>query len=393
MRKLSGTVIVLLLAMVPMAQSIARLTSEVEQASRQQFPDISLKLVTSALSQPVGVTTAGDGSKKLFVIQQHGLILIVKRGEPNGRPFLDITHLTDANGEQGLLGLAFHPSYDSNRRFFVHYTAANGDTVIAQFKRTRPNTDTANEESERILLRVEDPYSNHNGGDLHFGSDGYLYIALGDGGGGGDPKENGQALDTLLGKILRIDVNGTEASMQYAIPDDNPFVGVAGARPEIWNYGLRNPWRFSFDSATGDIWIGDVGQNAIEEIDVGRAGSQRGLNYGWDIMEGSSCFEPEQGCDSTGLTLPVAEYSHNEGCSVTGGYVYRGQRFPDLEGIYFYGDYCSGSIWALSAADPTMGATKVLSTDNRISSFGTNRGGELLVTDHGGRLFKIEVAQ
>jgi glucose/arabinose dehydrogenase len=393
MRKLAGVVIVLLLAMVPVAQSIARLTSEVEQVSRQQFPDISLKLVTSALSQPVGVTTTGDGSKHLFVVQQNGLILIVKGGEPNGHPFLDITHLTDANGEQGLLGLAFHPSYKNNRRFFVHYTAANGDTVIAEFKRKRAHTDRANEDSERILLRIEDPYSNHNGGDLHFGSDGYLYIALGDGGGGGDPEENGQALDTLLGKILRIDVNGTEAGMQYAVPDDNPFVGVAGARPEIWNYGLRNPWRFSFDSATGDIWIGDVGQNAVEEIDVGRAGSQRGVNYGWDIMEGSSCFEPQQGCDSAGLTLPVAEYSHNEGCSVTGGYVYRGQRFPELEGIYFYGDYCSGSIWALPAGDPASGATKILPTDNRISSFGTNRRGEILVTDHGGRLFKIEVAQ
>lgn len=333
--------------------------------------------------------TAGDGTRRLFVVEQDGFIRIVRKGKLKQRPFLDISDLTEGEGEQGLLGLAFHPLYEKNRRFFVHYTAADGDTVIAEFKRSRSHKGRAKKRSQRVVLQVADPFPNHNGGDLHFGSDGYLYIALGDGGGGGDPKENAQDIGALLGKILRIDVDGREGGLEYALPDDNPFVGREGARGEIWSYGWRNPWRFSFDSATGDMWIADVGQNNFEEINVERVGSAGGANYGWDIMEADRCFEPPEGCDPTGLTLPVELYSHEEGCSVSGGYVYRGDRWPGLAGFYFYGDYCSGSIWALSAANPETRATNVLSTDHRISSFGLTRSGEILVVDHGGRLLKM----
>jgi glucose/arabinose dehydrogenase len=386
-RRVLGIVSAFLLLLVPDIRSFA------DQQAQEQIPNISLELVTSGLSEPVGVTSAGDGSRRLFVVEQDGRVRIVRKGRLKSRPFLDVTELTQGVGEQGLLGLAFHPHYEANRRFFVHFTANNGDTVIAEYKRSRSHVERANENSQRILLTIDDPFPNHNGGDLKFGPDGFLYIALGDGGGGGDPQENAQALDTLLGKILRIDVNGTEGDLEYAVPADNPFVGAGGARAEIWSYGLRNPWRISFDSGTGDLWIGDVGETSVEEINVERAGSPGGVNYGWDVMEGTLCFEPEQGCDPTGLTPPVAEYRHNEGCSVTGGFVYRGQRFPELRGTYFYGDYCSGSIWALVAADPAAGATKILPTDYSISSFGETAAGEILVTAHGGRLFKIVVAE
>jgi glucose/arabinose dehydrogenase len=379
-----------------MLVAAALATNSVASSSTEAFtqgaPTISLKVVASGLSEPVAVTTAGDRTRKLFVVEQDGLIRLVIRGTLITRPFLDITDLTEGVGEQGLLGVAFHPKYEDNRRFFVHYTAANGDTVIAEFKRSRSHPRRAQKSSKRILLQIEDPYANHNGGDLQFGPDGYLYIALGDGGGGGDPDENGQDLSALLGKILRIDVDARGQGHEYAVPDDNPFIGAEGARPEIWSYGLRNPWRFSFDSATGDMWIADVGQDSFEEIDVDRAGSGGGVNYGWDVMEADHCFEPAEGCDQTGLTPPVAQYPHADGCSVTGGFVYRGERWPALVGTYFFGDYCSGTIWALAASDPSTGAIKVLTTDNRISSFGQNRHAEILVLDHGGRLLRIKGA-
>jgi glucose/arabinose dehydrogenase len=377
----------ILVAATPVALPVV--TSRPEAFSQGE---ISLKVVASGLSEPVAVTTASDGTRKLFVVEQDGLVRLVVRGRLITRPFLDVTDLTDGVGEQGLLGLAFHPNYEENRRFFVHYTAANGDTIIAEYKRSSSHPRRANESSERALLQIDDPYSNHNGGDLQFGPDGYLYIALGDGGGGGDPDENGQDLGALLGKILRINVDAKDPGLEYAVPDDNPFVGTEGARPEIWSYGLRNPWRFSFDSANGDIWIADVGQDSFEEIDVERAGSPGGVNYGWDVMEADRCFEPAEGCDPNGLTLPVAEYPHADGCSVTGGYVYRGERWPALVGTYFFGDYCSGTIWALDASDPSSGAMKVLETDNRISAFGRNRRAEILMLDHQGRLLRIKGA-
>jgi glucose/arabinose dehydrogenase len=380
----------LMIAAAPIAYGFPIVAMERDGSSTGGTPRISLKEVTSGLSEPVAAKTAGDGTKKLFVVEQDGSIRIVKKGRLKARPFLDITHLTDGEGEQGLLGLAFHPRYKGNRRFFVHYTAANGDTVISEFKRKHSRGERANPNSERILLQVDDPYSNHNGGDLAFGPDGYLYIALGDGGGGGDPDENGQDLSALLGKILRIDVDGRDGDLPYAVPDDNPFVGQEGARDAVWSYGLRNPWRFSFDSVTGDMWVADVGQDNFEEINVERAGSGGGVNYGWDIMEADRCFEPADGCDPTGITLPVEQYSHEEGCSVTGGYVYRGDKWPALIDTYFFGDYCSGSIWALPAGDPAAGAIKILTTENRISSFGLTRSGEILMVDHGGRVLKIE---
>jgi glucose/arabinose dehydrogenase len=355
-------------------------------------PNVSLKLVTNGLSSPVGITLAGDGSNRIFVIEQNGRVRIVRNGKLKTRVFLDLTDLTDESGEQGLLGIAFHPDYESNRLFYVHYTNSQGDTEIAEYMRSKNYPGRANPNATRTILTIDDPYSNHNGGTIAFGLDGYLYIGTGDGGGGGDPDENGQSLTTLFGKILRVDVNTPSGELQYSVPTDNPFVNQENARGEIWSYGLRNPWQFNFDATTGDLWIGDVGQDMWEEIDVERSGSTGGLNFGWDLMEGNECFEPDQGCDRAGLTMPVAVYRHDEGCSVTGGVVYRGTKITDLEGTYLYGDYCSGNLWGLSAADPPIGAEKLLNTEYLISAFGTTRAGEVLVADHSGKLLKIVAA-
>jgi glucose/arabinose dehydrogenase len=351
---------------------------------------VTLKPVADGFRSPLAAVSAKDDSGRLFVVEQGGLIRIVRDGAILPGPFLDLSGQISSGGEQGLLGLAFHPDFPADPRFFVDYTDPNGDTRVSSFTVDPSNPDRANAASEKRLLFVDQPYANHNGGALAFGPDGDLYIALGDGGSGGDPHENGQKLSTMLGKILRIGVDGTTGELPYAIPDDNPYVNKAGSEPTIFLYGLRNPWRLSFDRATGDLWVGDVGQNAWEEIDVARAGTS-GENFGWNRMEATHCFRPASGCDQTGLTPPVAEYSHDAGCTVIGGYVYRGSAQPALAGGYLFGDYCSGTIWAIDpAGDQLREPTVVAQTDASISSFGEDEAGELYVTDiSGGRLLRV----
>ncbi len=334
-------------------------------------------VVTRGLAQPVYVTHAGDGSGRLFVLEQAGRIRVVEDGRLRPEPFLDITDRVLAGGERGLLGLAFHPRFPANGRYFVNYTRRpDGATVIAEFRAGR---DAATPQpAERVLLTVAQPYANHNGGMIAFGPDGYLYAGLGDGGAAGDPADRAQNPRELLGKMLRLDVDGAQP---YAIPADNPFAG-GGGRPEIWALGLRNPWRFSFDRATGALWAADVGQNAWEEIDV----ITRGGNYGWRLMEGAHCYRPRTGCRQAGLELPVAEYAQESGrCSITGGYVYRGRRLPGLAGTYVYGDYCSGEIFGLVDGRQRV----LLATGLAISSFGEDEAGELYVVDHRGGLHRL----
>jgi len=345
--------------------------------------------VASGFTKPLYLTHAGDGSGRLFVVEQAGRILIIDEGGVNPTPFLDIVSIvgSDAN-EQGLLGLAFHPNYASNGLFFVNYTDKQGDTRIARYS-VSDNPDVADPNSAKILLAIDQPYANHNGGQIVFGPDGYLYIGMGDGGAANDPHNNGQNLNALLGKILRIDVDNGDP---YAIPQDNPFASNGQGSPEIWSYGWRNPWRFSFDRATDDMYIADVGQNQYEEVDVELAGTPGGQNYGWRLMEGSHCFASNE-CDpaSLGLVLPVAEYDHGQGCSITGGYVYRGSQFPALTGVYFYGDYCSSIMWALRhEADGSWSQAELLQSGYTISSFGQDEAGEVYLVNHGaGEIFQL----
>ncbi len=339
---------------------------------------IRLDLVVDGLTRPLFVTPAGDGSGRLFVVEQAGRIRIVENGAVLERPFLDLTELVKSGGERGLLGLAFHPGFKANGRFFVDYTREpDGATVIAEYHAAAMNPNRA-DPLGRLLLTVAQPFANHNGGMLAFGPDGDLYIGLGDGGSGGDPGNRAQNPNELLGKILRIDIDGARP---YAIPADNPFA-KGGGRAEIYALGLRNPWRFAFDRADGRLLTGDVGQNRVEEIDV----IERGGNYGWPILEGPLCYRPKAGCDRTGLAPPVADYRHDRGrCSITGGYVYRGSALPELVGTYLYGDFCSGEIFGLR-----QGVTSVLlDTDLQIASFGEDRNGEVYVVDLRGAVYRI----
>jgi glucose/arabinose dehydrogenase len=343
--------------------------------------ELSLEVVADGFIHPLAVVDPGDDSGRLFVVEQDGAIKILRDGRVSPEPFLDLTDLTEASGEQGLLGLAFHPRYETTGRLFVNYTDVGGDTVVAEYHVSDDDPDRADGSPARVLLRIDQPFPNHNGGAVVFGPDGYLYIGTGDGGSGGDPHGNGQRLDTLLGKILRVDVDRRGPQTAYSIPSDNPFVDRSDARPEIWAYGLRNPWRFTFDRVAGMLWIGDVGQGDLEEIDRAPAASP-GLNYGWNVMEGSACFEPPDGCNGEGLVLPITEYTHDDGCSVTGGFVYRGDRFPALHGGYLFGDFCSGTIWAINAgARGPVAPAEILQTDHAISSFGEDEAGELYLTD------------
>lgn len=356
-------------------------------------PNLALVQVATGLDGPVDLATVPGRSDRLFVVEQRGRIRIVRSGAVLGTPFLDIVDRVGSGGERGLLGLAFHPSFAQNGRFFVNYTDRSGDTHIAEF-RTAPAADTADAASERQVLFVAQPFANHNGGGLAFGNDGFLYIALGDGGSGGDPQGNGQDLSRPLGKILRIDVDRGDP---YSIPPDNPFVSSPRARGEVWAFGLRNPWRISFDRATGDLYVGDVGQNQVEEIDVGLRSRGGGENYGWNITEGTDCFRPSSGCSTTGLTLPVAEYRHPLGCAVTGGVVYRGCRMPGYAGTYFYGDYCSGLLRSFRlqngrAAEERDWTSAVRSDRFSISSFGQDAEGEAYLVDYGGAVYRIAPA-
>jgi glucose/arabinose dehydrogenase len=355
-------------------------------------PPLAAALVVGGLESPLDVQAAPGDRTRLFVVEQAGRIRVVRGGALVATPFLDIVSRVGSGGERGLLGLAFHPQYATNGRFYVNYTDRSGDTHISEFRASTGNADAADPASERQLLFVAQPFSNHNGGGLAFGSDGMLYIGLGDGGSGGDPLGNGQSLSTHLGKMLRIDVNGSP----YRVPPDNPFLSRTGALPEIWAYGLRNPWRFSFDRATGDLYIGDVGQSTVEEIDVGLASRRGGENYGWNVMEGTRCFRPATGCDSTGLTLPVLDYPRSVGFSVTGGVVYRGCRMPGYAGTYFYADYGTGAIRSFrleaSRATDERDWTVALGGGRTIrnpSSFGVDVDGEIYIVDYHGEVYRI----
>ncbi|MDO8485928.1 MAG: PQQ-dependent sugar dehydrogenase [Candidatus Limnocylindrales bacterium] len=357
---------------------------------------LSIDVLVDGLRDPIDVAAPGDGSGRLFVVEQAGRIRVAAGGRLVDRPFIDIAERIASGGERGLLGLVFHPDFPKDPRFFVNYTDLLGDTVVAEFRVDEANPDHADPGSERILLRVAQPFANHNGGAVVFGPDGMLYVATGDGGSGGDPQGNGQRLDTLLAKILRIDVNGPRdgARAPYRVPDDNPFVDVTDAEPEIWLTGLRNPWRIRFDRGTGDLWIGDVGQDGWEEIDVARAG-ESGLNFGWNRMEGFHCFQPRRGCDETGLTPPVAEYGHDLGCAVIGGVVVRDPDQPLLNGGYVFSDSCSGNLWLLDPAgsgprEPVL----VERTGRSLSSIAEDEDGSLVATDRGrGQLVVISAAE
>jgi glucose/arabinose dehydrogenase len=334
--------------------------------------------------------TAPPGDPRLFIVEKGGRVLIVRDGEVRERPFLDVQPLVSRGSEQGLLSMAFHPDYASNGRFFVSYTNLEGDSRVVEY-RVSGDPDVADPSPVRAILAVEQPFSNHNGGLITFGPDRMLYVGLGDGGSGGDPEENGQDLGTLLGKILRLDVDGAPP---YEVPPDNPFVGQGGARGEIWAYGLRNPWRFSFDRDTRDVFVADVGQGTLEELNAVPVAEAAGVNYGWDVTEGTRCFEPSQGCDRTGFTLPVEEYGHSGGaCSVTGGYVYRGSALPRLRGVYFYGDFCAGFVrsFRFSGGAAVMGDDwpQLAPAEGQLSSFGEDAAGELYVLSGAGSVYKV----
>ncbi|HHW87097.1 MAG TPA: PQQ-dependent sugar dehydrogenase [Chloroflexi bacterium] len=348
---------------------------------------LRLEPVYAGFELPVFLTHAGDGSQRLFVVEKTGKIWVIVDGVVQPTPFLDVSEkITTAGNEQGLLGLAFAPDFSESGHFFINYTDHQGVTTIERYTVASRDANLADPQSAFTVLTVSQPAANHNAGMLDFGPDGYLYVPLGDGGAANDRFGNGQNPNTLLGKILRLDVT-SDTAQPYLIPADNPFVNAnwngQDVRDEVWAIGLRNPWRTSFDRQTGAFWVADVGQNQIEEIDVLPPGAPGGQNLGWPIMEGSSCFGAAN-CDQSGLTLPVAEYTHAAGnCSVTGGYVYRGAAFPQWQGLYFYGDYCSGRIWALAPAG-TGGWTnaEVLDSDLTLSSFGEDEAGELYALDY-----------
>jgi glucose/arabinose dehydrogenase len=349
---------------------------------------IRLQEVASGLANPLYLT-APRSDARLFIVEQAGRIRVVENGTLLPTPFLDISDRVSSGGERGLLGLAFHPSYAANGYFYVDYTDRGGDTRIERY-RVGADRNRADPASARLVLQVAQPFANHNGGQVAFGPDGKLYAGMGDGGSGGDPQGHGQNRATLLGDILRIDV---DAGDPYAIPGDNPYAGQSASRNEIWASGVRNPWRFSFDREAGLLYVADVGQNALEEINVVPAGSG-GLNYGWNVMEGNRCFRPAEGCGRTGLVVPVLEYGHDEGCSVTGGYVYRGSRIPAIRGHYFYADYCRGWIRSFrhqggQALDRREWA--VGDVDN-VLSFGEDAAGELYVLSTNGRVYRIDPA-
>jgi glucose/arabinose dehydrogenase len=349
--------------------------------------------VVSGLDNPLLVTNAGDGSGRLFAVEQTGFIWVIQDGALSAEPFLDVSPLLSRDvfrggySERGLLGLAFHPDYETSGLFFINYTDANGDSVVARYSVSADDPNLADPTSAVTILTQDQPYENHNGGHLAFGPDGFLYIGFGDGGSQGDPQANGQNLNTWLGKILRIDVNADT----YTVPDSNPFVGQADAKPEIWAFGVRNPWRFTFDRETGDLYIADVGGDDIEEVNFQPADSAGGENYGWRVWEGNN--QRTQEATPGELVYPVATYSHSDGCSISGGYIYRGEALPELQGTYFYGDYCNGRTWTLQRDDAgawTSAVTTWPPGQFVISSFGEDEAGELYVVDYKGAIYRLE---
>ncbi len=352
---------------------------------KDSFP-YRVEKVAGGFKHPVHLTHAGDGSGRVFVVEQQGYIQLLEKDRP-GTIFLDIRKRVITEGEMGLLSVAFHPGFKENHRLFVNYTNSprrgSLDTVVSELEAVRGNL-IANPRSEKEVLRVKQPYANHNGGQILFGPDGMLYVGMGDGGSGNDPHGHGQSLSTLLGAVLRLNVDGK--GRKSLIPADNPFVDKPGARPEIWAYGLRNPWRITVDRATGQMWTGDVGQNLWEEIDI----LEKGKNYGWNIMEGNHCFRPKENCITHGLTMPVKDYGRKQGISVTGGFVYRGKALPGLAGTYIYGDFGSGAIWSLRMEGGKRTEDRQIArTRLRISSFGEDENGELYICSHTGSIHRL----
>ncbi len=369
-------------------------SSPVSSASTSRPPeptDAKIEVVVDGLVAPLDVTHAGDGSGRIFIAEQAGRIRIVRDGALVERPFLDITDRVGSGGERGLLGLAFHPDYPADPRLFVDYTDRSGDTVIASFRVGSEDAGLVDPATENVILWIDQPFANHNGGAVAFGPDGMLYVGMGDGGSAGDPQGNGRKLGTLLAKILRIDIDGGGPE-PYAVPADNPFVAVAGARPEIWATGMRNPWRFRFDRTTGDLWIGDVGQRLYEEIDVMRAGVG-GLDFGWNTMEGFHCYQPADGCRTAGLTLPVTEYQHPAGCAVVGGVVVRDPPVGRLDGRYLFGDACTDTIWAIDpVGDERRDPVVVGKAGRSLSSIGEGEDGTVYATNLRGVLLRISAS-
>ena len=379
--------------------------------------NLSSVLIADGYKKPVFITSYPNNAKLLYIVEQAGLIKIINDGKKLSRPFFDINkRVVNPNrpgDERGLLGFAFHPNHTNNGKFYINYMDNDGNTIVSEFS---TNSELrANHKSERIILKLKQPYGNHNGGDIQFGPDGYLYISIGDGGKAGDPLNAGQDLSSLFGKIIRIDIE----QKPYGIPKSNPFFGQKDKREEIWAWGLRNVWRFSFDKQTGDKYLADVGQNKWEEVNFEPASSKGGLNYGWRIMEANHCYDPKENCPTEGLIKPIIEYPNDanhpafafriieelsfsetdvEGCSVTGGYVYRGQKIKSMQGQYIFGDYCSGNIWTLKVVNG-----KAINFKNRteeinigggefttyISSFGQDSDGEIYIIDYNGGIYKL----
>ena len=379
--------------------------------------NLSSVLIADGYKKPVFITSYPNNAKLLYIVEQAGLIKIINDGKKLSRPFFDINkRVVNPNrpgDERGLLGFAFHPNHTNNGKFYINYMDNDGNTIISEFSTNSKLR--ADHKSERIILKLKQPYGNHNGGDIQFGPDGYLYISIGDGGKAGDPLNAGQDLSSLFGKIIRIDIE----QKPYGIPKSNPFFGQKDKREEIWAWGLRNVWRFSFDKQTGDKYLADVGQNKWEEVNFEPASSKGGLNYGWRIMEANHCYDPKENCPTEGLIKPIIEYPNDanhpafafriieelsfsetdvEGCSVTGGYVYRGQKIKSMQGQYIFGDYCSGNIWTLKVVNG-----KAINFKNRteeinigggefttyISSFGQDSDGEIYIIDYNGGIYKL----
>jgi hypothetical protein len=348
---------------------------------------LRVREVVSGLASPVFLT-APRGDARLFILEQPGRVRVVENGQLLPTPFLDVAARASSGGERGLLGLAFHPSYATNGFFYVNFTDRSGDTRVERF-RVSADRNRADAASATLVIGVAQPFSNHNGGMLAFGPDGKLYVAMGDGGSGGDPQGHGQNLNSLLGKLLRLDV---DAGSPYAVPPDNPFVGRAGARGEIWALGLRNPWRIAFDPPSNRLYVADVGQGRLEEVSVA-GDAERGVNYGWNVMEGSACYNAAT-CARDGLRPPAVEYDHSDGCSITGGYVYRG-RIAEIRGHYFYSDYCTGFLRSVRLdADGTVAERRTWDVGplGNVTSFGVDGGGELYITSANGRVYVIEAA-
>ena len=377
-----------------------------------QSISLSSELVSDGFKKPVFVISYPTDASILYVVEQAGKIIVLDSGQKKSKPFFNINKRVvnpfRPGDERGLLGFAFHPDYENNKKFYINYIDNDGHTIVSEF--IAQSKYKADHNSERVLLKLEQPYGNHNGGHIEFGKDGYLYIAIGDGGAAGDPLDSGQDLTSLFGKVIRIDINGSP----YSIPKSNPFYGIKNAREEIWAWGLRNVWRFSFDKKTGDIYYGDVGQNKWEEVNFEPSSSSGGNNYGWRQMEASYCFEPKENCKRDGMVLPIIEYPNDayhpafalgrknqlnvEGCSVTGGYVYRGKKLKGFEGVYFFGDYCSGNIWSFKVIDGKANEFKNRTEEiniadgeftNYISSFGQDADGEIYIVDYNGAVYKI----